>query len=203
MQQHLKIGLFGGTFDPVHDGHLAIAEAAVKAAVLDVVYWIASAQSPLKGSVPEASGVARLGMLQAALANNTYSEILDWEVKRGGASFTFDTIMLARQTWPNATFFWIMGQDQWVSLARWHRVEELSALVTFLVYRRPGTPPIMPLTLSRLKFQEIPGPSLAVSSTMIRQYRKTGGNWEICLPLAVSAYIQSHSLYLKDNNDSA
>ena len=112
----MRIGLFGGSFDPIHVGHLWIAEAARETLALDQVRWIPTATSPLKPGGAVASDQDRVQMLKLALAENPYYELDEREIQRGGVSYTVDTVTALIGEMPEAQFFMIIGSDSLASL---------------------------------------------------------------------------------------
>ena len=133
-----RIGLFGGSFDPVHLGHLLVAQAAREELELARLCFIPAAQSPFKpGRVPTPSA-ERLRLLRLALAGQTGFEIDDQEIGRGGISYTIDTVHDYRRRFPQAQHFYLIGADHVPQLPQWRAAAELASLVEFLVIPRPG-----------------------------------------------------------------
>src|SRR5271169_4837320 len=108
----MKIGLFGGSFDPVHFGHLLVAQAAREELALDRVFFILTAQSPFKPEAQPAPAAERLRLLRLALAGGTAAEVDDREIRRGGVSYTVDTVRQYRKDFPEAELFYLIGADQ-------------------------------------------------------------------------------------------
>ena len=132
-----RIGLFGGTFDPIHMGHMAMAMAAKEALCLDRVIMIPCAISPHKSDAP-AAGECRLEMIRIASKRHPWLES-DWiELERRGPSFSWETAEEFRRRYPEARMFWVLGEDQWEALPRWEKPERLAALVEFVVMGRDG-----------------------------------------------------------------
>lgn len=197
----MRIGLLGGTFDPVHQGHITIAQATLKQFELNHIYWIPAVLSPFKLhlsfndhnikqriTAPE----HRLAMLSIALKNHSQMSVLDWELQRPYPSYTSDTLRQALSTWPQSHFFWIMGSDQLPKLQDWHEIEFLISHMTFLVYERP--PYMIKDYQKTYPFQSIIGPVLPITATHIRHQSHQD------LPLNnldpdVKNYIQKHRLY--------
>lgn len=189
-----RIGLFGGSFDPVHLGHLLVAQAACEEYKLDRLFFIPAAQSPLKPERVPAPAELRLRMLRLALAGQTNYEVDDQEVRRGGASYTIDTVRAYRQRHPKATLFYIVGADHVPLLPKWRSADELANLVEFLVVPRPGDPP----TTANPPFRicNLVGTPFAVSSSQIRARVKAGQPIQHLVPTAVAELIRNSGLYL-------
>lgn len=136
----LRIGLFGGSFDPFHTGHFLIARAAQEEFRLHQVVFLPCAHSPLKRIRPVAGDQARLAMLRRGLMGQRWAKVSDWEIKQGGVSYTIDTVRSWKHSHPNDHLFWIMGSDQWDLLPSWKAPQELKKALTFLVFPRPERP---------------------------------------------------------------
>ncbi len=187
-----RIALYGGSFDPVHPAHPAIARAAVGQAELDQVIFLPAAQSPLKTRGPAASGELRVEMLRAALAGESWAEVSGWELDRPGPSYSWQTVEHFRKEQPETEWFWLMGVDQWQQLERWQRWEHLAGMVTFLVFTRDGLLP-QPREGVRAIFL---GGEFAGSSTAVRAARREGRDWETLVAPGVAAVIRREGLYL-------
>src|SRR5687767_8976334 len=167
-----RIGLFGGSFDPVHLGHLLVAQAACEEFSLARVFFIPAAQSPLKPQRIPVPAEMRLRLLRLALAGETKYEVDDQEIRRGGPSFTIDTVRAYGQRYPKASLFYLIGADHVPLLPKWRAADELAALVEFLVVPRPGDPPIPAQPPFRIR--QLTGTPFAVSSSQIRARVKAG-----------------------------
>lgn len=200
----MRVGIFGGSFDPIHLGHLWIAEAAKETLALTELRWVPAAQSPLKPSGAVASGPQRLAMLQLALAGWEGNVIDERELRRGEVSYTVDTIRDLRQEFASAELFMILGSDSLASMRDWHRPEELLRLVIPAVVRRGGEPEpdfsvldglVEPQRIERFRQCVIPMPLIEISSTELRQRIAQGRSIRFRTPRAVEAYIQAERLY--------
>ena len=134
-----KIGIFGGTFDPVHLGHLHLASLAKEALALDEVRFLPCQVSPHKTGTTPASGPDRLEMLHLATAGLPWAVVDDFELRENGPSFSFHTAEAMAARFPGARLFWMMGGDQWDALPHWKNPERLASFVEFAVLSR-GTP---------------------------------------------------------------
>jgi len=189
-----RIGLFGGSFDPVHCGHLLVAQAACEEYKLDRLFFVPAAQSPLKPERVPAAAELRLRMLRLALAGESRYEVDDQEIRRGGPSYTIDTVRAYRQLHPKATFFYIIGADHVPLLPKWRAADELASLVEFLAVPRPGDPPLTARPPFRV--QNLVGTPFAVSSSQIRARVKAGQSIRHLVPEAVAEAIRNSGLYL-------
>ena len=138
MSQTLRVALFGGTFDPVHLGHLAVAEAARKALKLDRVMFIPCRQSPHKEHGTLASEEDRLEMLELALAEFPWATVSEIEMLLPPPSYSWITAEAMREVYPESRLFWLMGSDQWSVIQSWNRPDHLADLVEFIVHDRGG-----------------------------------------------------------------
>lgn len=187
-----KLGFFGGSFDPVHEGHVEVAKAAL-AKGLDHVFWIPAYHSPLKNEGPQASNLDRICMLKLAMAPQAHMSLLYWELFSPGKSYTIDTMKRAKSIYPDKDLVWILGNDQFQNLPQWNDIEELCALVEFWVYPRRECNAVTnqePLHLKNLKFQYLEGEFWDTSSSNIRKNLKKQIDEGKGLPELVFQYIQ-------------
>ncbi|MGE9296015.1 MAG: nicotinate-nucleotide adenylyltransferase [Puniceicoccales bacterium] len=192
----MRIGYFGGSFDPVHLGHLLLAQDALERAQLDRIVFVPAAQAPLKkNGPPGASPKQRIAMLEAAIAGRPEFSAARDEIKRGGVSYTVDTIRALRKQHPGDDLYWIIGGDQAAQLADWRSIDEICRLATFLCLQRPGFDKIHPPGIPINALEWISGRQMDLSSTEIRERAANGKSLEFFLPPAVANYINNHSLY--------
>lgn len=189
-----RIGLFGGSFDPVHCGHLLVARAALEELSLSRLFFIPAAQSPFKPQSAPAPAAERLRMLRLALAGQTRYEIDEQEIRRGGTSFTIDTVRDYERRFPNASLFYLIGADHVPTLPAWREADQLAAMVEFVVIPRPGQPPAK--FPSPFCGRELIGFPLGISSSTIR--RRVNGGLPIhgLVPDVVAEAICNSKLYL-------
>lgn len=133
-----KVGLFGGTFDPVHEGHVAIAEASYMQLDLDCVVFLPCRQSPLKENATSASGEERVEMLRLATRDRSWAKVDDWEVQQKAENYSWKTAEEFQRRFPQGQLFWIMGEDQWATIELWNRAEYFQSLVQVVVHGRGG-----------------------------------------------------------------
>jgi|SRR5579872_910803 len=189
-----RIGLFGGSFDPVHLGHLLVAQAACEEAGLDRLFFIPAAQSPFKPETMPAPAKERLRLLRLALAGRSDYEVDGQEVKRGGVSYSIDTARDYARRFPQARLFCLIGADHVPSLAKWRDSEELARLVEFIAIPRPGQPDAA--FTPPFRGQTLKGFPLAVSASQIRSRIKAGLPIDHLVPAAVAEAIRNYHLYL-------
>jgi nicotinate-nucleotide adenylyltransferase len=190
----MKIGLFGGSFDPVHFGHLLVAQAAREELGLERVFFILAAQSPFKPDSQPAPAAERLRLLRLALAGDAAAEVDDQEIRRGGVSYTIDTARQYSKNFPGAGLFYLIGADQAGQVSLWREAGELARLVEFVVIPRPGE--IVPRLAAPFRGQALRGFPLGVSSSEIRARCRAGLAIAHLVPPAVAEAIKNNRLYL-------
>lgn len=189
----MRLGLYGGRFDPPHIGHLLVAAGARVALGLDRVLFIPSKAPPHKGT--EASAQARYEMTLLATAENPQFFVLDLELKREGTSYSVDTVETLLEEYPDAELFYLTGVDAYADIATWQRAPDLVTKVQMVAYPRPGygLEGLEPYFLERVKLLELP--VFEVSSTVLRQRLRAGESMRYLLPDAVAVYIAKHEIY--------
>ena len=189
----MKLGLLGGSFDPVHLGHLLVAQAAIEELGLDKLFFIPAAQSPFKPDSKPAPAAARLQLLRLALAGRTDCEIDEQELRRGGVSYTIDTLRDCAKNFLGAKLFYLIGTDHVAKLNEWREPNELAKLAEFVVIPRPGEAPTnFPQPFHGRSLKGFP---LAVSSQEIRARLKAGLPIEPLVPASVTEAIRNNQLY--------
>lgn len=189
-----RIGIYGGSFDPVHLGHLLVAQAAIEELGLSRLFLIPAAQSPFKPASQPAPAAARVQMLRLAFAGHPNCEVDEQEIKRGGISYTVDTLRYFTRRFPGAELFYLIGADNVTSLTAWREAAELARWAQFVAIPRPGELPVAfppPFRGRMLK-----GFPFGVSSSQIRARVKDGLPIEHLVPPAVSEAIRNNRLYL-------
>jgi nicotinate-nucleotide adenylyltransferase len=190
----MKIGLFGGSFDPVHFGHLLVAQAAREEMALQRVFFILAARSPFKPESQPAPAAERLRLLRLALAGDASAEVDDQEIRRGGVSYTIDTARQYRKNFRQAELFYLIGADQAGQLSLWRDAAELASLVEFVIIPRPGEN--VPRLEAPFRGQALRGFPLGVSSSEIRARCRAGLTINHLTPPAVAEAIKNNRLYL-------
>lgn len=194
----LRIGFFGGTFDPIHFGHLNLALQIKEAHNLDQVFFSPANFSPeKKGSPPSAPKKARKEMVELAIRDIPEFTLLDVELEREGPSYTIDTIKFLKEKYDKAQFYLILGEDILPGLPQWKEVESLLTIAPPLVGGRPGAvEPALPPDLDhKIQQGRTSIPSMDISSTELRELlhqKKYCGQW---IPSKVLDYIHEHRLY--------
>jgi len=195
----MRVGVLGGTFDPIHMGHVAVAKAAMECARLDRVLFVPSAQPPHRAAA-EASAEDRLAMSRLAVDGDSRFEVSDVEVKRGGKSYTVDTLQELHRSLPDDELFLILGWDAARLFRTWHQPEGVSALASFVIVGRPGMPSptqadlkLAGLAPDRVVMCLLPTPD--ISGSELRRAIATGKSVAGKLPPAVEGYIAAHHVY--------
>ena len=199
----MRIGIFGGSFDPIHLGHLILAEQAREQARLDEVWFIPSAIAPHKRSGPAASDRQRLEMVQLAIAGHSAFQAKDIEINRGGTSYTVDTLESLTQLHPNDEFFLLMGGDSLDQFRSWREPERICQLAIPLVYFRHGSPQSLDALRGLMKPERFATVSSAaivsrlieISSTDLRQRAASGQSLRYLVPRSVEMYVENQKLY--------
>jgi nicotinate-nucleotide adenylyltransferase len=194
MTSSQKIGLYGGSFDPVHLGHLLVAQAACEEVGLDRLFFIPAARSPFKPDISPTSGAERLRLLRMALAGKTHYEVDDLEVKRGGMSYTIDTAWEYARRFPGAKLYYLIGADHVASLGQWREAKDLAMLMEFVAIPRPGQEE--GAFAAPFKGRTLKGFPFGVSSSEIRARVKAGKAIDHLVASAVAEAIRNYHLYL-------
>lgn len=219
-----RIGLIGGSFDPVHFGHLRVAEEIGERFDLEIVEFVPCMIPPHKSASRITLARHRLAMLRKALSGNSRFRLSEKEIKRGGISYLYDTLVEYREDLGAGThLFFIMGMDSFLEIATWHRYEDLFGMAHFIVaarpgYRRPALAEILPARVAR-SFRPAKDPGdriqhesgtwvyfekvafLEISATDIRARIASGRSVRYLLPEPVRTYIERHNLYRNDRRE--
>jgi nicotinate-nucleotide adenylyltransferase len=206
----VQIGVYGGSFDPIHVGHLAVAEDARAALGLQQLLIVPAARQPLKAAaVQGASPAHRLAMARLACADNPAFLVDDLELERPPPSYTVDTLRaLQARCGPEAQLWFVLGADAARDLPRWHRADEIVAIARLAIVGRPGASLHLPSLEAALpglagRYRTIDGPRLDISSSELRRRRAAGRPIRYQVPEAVWAYIETERLYADDTSASA
>lgn len=190
-----RIGILGGTFDPVHWGHLVMAETAQSQAHLDVVIWIPTSNPHYKRVAQPTPLVHRLAMVQRAIADHPHFTVSTDDEAQTGRSFAIDTLVNLQDRYPDRCWFWIIGTDALQTLPKWYRYHDLITRCVWLIAPRSGHEMIIPPDMPSNCWQLLHMPLIGLSSSLIRQYVQQGQSIRYLVPDAVRAYITAHRLY--------
>jgi nicotinate-nucleotide adenylyltransferase len=200
----MRLGLFGGSFDPVHYGHLLLAECSRETLRLDEVWLIPAAIPPHKQARERAPAKARVEMLELALAGHEQIKASRIEIDRGGVSYTLDTLEAVKQLQPTATLFFLMGADSLRDLPTWREPRRICELAIAAVVRRGGAaeadfsvlaPLVSPERMAEIRSAQVEMPLIELSSTDLRQRVASGKSLRYRTPRAVEKYIETQGLY--------
>ncbi len=191
----MKIGFLGGSFDPVHFGHLIAAQDVLEQFHLDRLFLVPAAQAPLKPNDVQSSVEDRLMMLRAATEWDHRLEISDYELRKGGVSYTIDSVRHFKTLFPRDELFWIIGGDQLPLLHKWKNISELVQLVEFIFLERPKHPVKPHVEIDGLRLHRCDGHLIEISSSELRARVPRGLSLHYFCPQKVIAYIESHGLY--------
>jgi nicotinate-nucleotide adenylyltransferase len=191
----MKIGFMGGSFDPVHFGHLIAAQDALERGGLDRLMFVPAAQAPLKPGAVQATAEDRLAMLRAAVDGDARFEISDYEVRRGGVSYTIDTARHMRERFASDELAWVIGADQVERLHLWRNIAELVTLVEFVALARPGWVPTRRDDISGLRLRWCEGHLVEMSSTEVRERVKAGRSVDFMMPHKTIEYVRENGIY--------
>ena len=198
------IGILGGTFNPVHLGHLFVGRAAAEAFALDAVLLTPCSVSPFKCGLPGlATGADRLEMVRLSVAGDPLFEPCSLDLERGGVSYAIDTVKALRERHPQDRFSFIIGMDSLRELGHWHKIGEMLALCDFITVARPGADAASAAAAlgfpddvrERLLARVIPGRLCDISSSEVRRRIAEGRSIRYLVCPAVEAYIRDRGLY--------
>lgn len=200
----MRLGLFGGSFDPVHYGHLLLAESCREQCGLDAVWFLPTATAPHKQGREPTPAEHRIAMLELAVAGSDAFQVCRHEADRGGVNYTVDTLTHLHAEDPQRALFFLLGADMFYDLPNWRKAAEVIELATPIVVRRPGTAAIDFSSLQSIASPEriaaigrlpVEMPECGISSTDIRRRVASGASIRYQTPRAVEKYIESHGLY--------
>lgn len=198
----MKIGIFGGTFNPIHQGHLIGNEYIRQELGLDKIIFMPASQPPHKEGQPIVDGQKRLFMLDLALEGNPYFDISTIELDREGRSYTIDSIRQLKKQYPNDQLYLIIGADSFLNIETWRKPDQIMAEVQLIILDRPSQRK-QEIAEKIENFQRdygnkiisIPTPLIEISSSMIRERIRVGKSIKYLLPKRVEEYIKAEKLY--------
>ena len=191
----MKIGFLGGSFDPVHFGHLIAAQDVLEQFHLDRLLLVPAAQAPLKPHDIQSTPADRLTMLRAATEWDRRLEISDYELRKGGISYTVDSVRHFRTQFPQDELFWIIGGDQLPLLHQWKEIGELVQMIGFIFLERPKHPTKHHVAIDGLRLHRCDGHLIEISSSELRERVLAGRSLHYFCPQKVIAYIEDRKLY--------
>ena len=182
----MRIGIYGGTFDPIHHGHLILAREALETLELERVIFVPAAASPFKGA-PVASSEIRLSMLRSAIDGENGFAIDDCELRRPPPSYAIDTVEEIRRREKDADLYYLIGEDNVSDLPKWHRFKELQTMVSFVVLNRTGLKSTHDYAVVERKID--------ISATDIRNRVASGRSIRYLVPAEVEEIIRRQNIY--------
>jgi len=189
-----RVAIFGGSFDPVHRAHVALARLALRELALDELCWVPAGQ-PWQKARELTPAVHREAMVRLAIAGEPRFTLARCELERDGPSFTVDTVRLLQAARPGVRWYLVIGQDQYATLHTWHGWQDLLGLVTVAVANRPDAPLAADPQVLRAPHEAVALPMMDVSSTDIRLRIASGERIDDLVPETVARYIELHGLY--------
>ncbi len=187
------IGLFFGSFNPVHVGHLALANFIAENTEIDEIWFVVSPQNPFKDSTDLVQAEHRVNMLNESIKNYPGFKVCDIELYLPTPSYTYKTLNELIHQNPDTTFTIIMGSDNLISLGKWRNIEDIMQLCNIYIYPRPGFP--IPAELIKNNMTIIEAPVFDISSTLIRDGLIQEKNYSFLIPQKAHDYILTHGLY--------
>ena len=188
-----SIAVFGGSFDPVHNGHVMIARSALAELELDRLIVMPAAQSPFKPDQTLAPAAARNISIRAAFSGEPEIEISSWELDRGGVSYSIETLRALAAEHPEAQLFYLIGADHVATLPQWREAAALAAAATFVVVPRPGAPEEAFPKPFRGRYLQ--GKPMAISASEIRERLRAGRSVANFVPPPVAQLLNSMQIY--------
>lgn len=190
----MKIGVFPGSFNPIHTGHLILANYIVEFTEIDEIWFIVSPQNPFKQDKQQADGEIRFQMVKLAIESYPKMKACDIELSMPQPSYTIDTLKKLSEEYPQHQFFLIIGADNWDEIERWKSYQDILDNYSIKVYPRLGYRLAIPPKV-RNKVEAIESPIIEISSTFIRDSIFEEKDIKAFLPDKVSDYIKQHKLY--------
>jgi nicotinate-nucleotide adenylyltransferase len=194
----MRIGIFGGTFNPPHYGHLIVAEFIREEVGLDKIIFIPCSIPPHKQNNEYLSQIAspehRFEMVKLAITGNKFFEVSDIEINRGGVSYTIDTVNYFVSNFPEEKFYLLIGADQFAEFHTWRKPDEIVQKVNLIVFNRPGF--VIPQTEFSRFATFITIPNIEISASTIRKRIRHGKSIKYLVPPAVEEYILANKLYI-------
>jgi nicotinate-nucleotide adenylyltransferase len=200
----MRLGVFGGSFDPVHYGHLLLAEYCREECRLDAVWFLPAAVPPHKRQRELTAAQDRIEMLELAMAGQPAFAVSRYETDRGGVNYTVDTLTHFQEEDPHREMFFLLGADMLHELSTWHQPQRVCELAVLVVVRRSGVAGpdlgclagvVSPPRVELIRRHQVEMPEIGISSSEIRRRVAAGLSIRYQTPRAVEAYIETHGLY--------
>jgi nicotinate-nucleotide adenylyltransferase len=189
-----RIGIFGGSFDPVHNAHLALARLALAELALDELLWVPAGQ-PWQKSREVTPAADREAMVRLAIEGEPRFALSRIEIERRGASYTVDTVRALQAARPGVRWYLVIGQDQYARFHTWHGWQELLGMITLAIANRPDVTPSADPQVLRVTHEAVALPMMDISSTDIRERIAQRRGIDDLVPAPVARYIARHHLY--------
>jgi nicotinate-nucleotide adenylyltransferase len=202
----MRLGILGGTFDPIHYGHLLLAECCREQCRLDAVWFLPADVPPHKQDRELTPAPQRIEMLELAIAGNAAFSVCRYETDRGGVSYTVDTLTHFREEDPSRELFFLLGADMLLDLPHWRNAAKVCELALPIVVRRPGSSPIdfeclrgiaSPERIELIRRSQVEMPEIGISGSELRRRVSLGESIRYRVPRAVEKYIETHGLYCR------
>jgi len=202
----MRLGIFGGTFDPVHYGHLLLAECCREQCKLDAVWFLPAAVPPHKREIVLSPAENRVEMLELAIAGHPAFAVCRYEIDRGGVNYTFETLAHLHEEDPRRELFFLLGADMLHDFPHWRQAARILELALPVVVRRPGAgaldfadlaPLAPPERIAQIRGHQVEMPEIGISGTEIRRRTAAGSSIRYRTPRAVEKYIETQGLYRK------
>lgn len=200
----MRLGIYGGSFSPIHMGHLLLAEACRERHQLDQVWFVPAAMSPLKQDISPASDAHRAAMIELAIAGHNAFRMNRLELDRGGVSYTVDTLRDIHEQMPDAELFLLVGGDSLADFPRWHAIDEICSLAQVCAVGRAGhnlgelshlEGILSAAQIDALREHFVPMPLIELSSSDIRRRINEGRSIRYMVPRSVEKYIETQQLF--------
>jgi nicotinate-nucleotide adenylyltransferase len=207
----MRLGIFGGTFDPVHNGHLLLAECCREQCGLEAVWFLPTAVPPHKQDCELTPAAERIEMLELAIAGNPAFSVCRYETDHGGVNYTVDTLRHFHEEDARRELFLLLGADMLLDLPRWREAAEVCRLAMPVVVRRPGSGPIDFACLrdvagldriEQIGRHQVEMPEIGISATELRERVRSDRSLRYRVPRAVEMYIETHGLYRSSETKS-
>ncbi len=199
--QNGRIGIFGGSFNPLHHGHLIAAEFAAETIGLQLVLFAPMVHPPHRDGKALASIEHRLAMIEMAIADNDRFQLTLVDVERPGPHYSVDTVEILEQQYPNSELYFVMGGDSFKSFPKWHRPNEIVQHCRLAVMRRPSTRPVQPdmhedvMPGLQHRVDMVEAPPIGISATRVREQLSIGKSVRYLVPNPVLDYVHDNNLY--------